>query len=173
MLLFTRTATEGVTESREDCFIMRIKVNSLEDWDIWELSETGLAKPLVHNLAHSRCLINSVAFLFCVAHINSLVHFRKIPALSKIGLLTGCCYSVTKLCPTFCNPMDCSMPGFSSVTVSQSLLKFMSIELVETSNHLILCHPLFLLPSVFLSISVFSSESGFCIRWPKYWSLGK
>ena len=147
---------------------MRIKVNSLEDWDIWELSEIGLAKPLVHDLAHSRCLINSVAILFCVAHINSSVQFRKIPALFKIVLLTGCCYSVAKLCPTFCNPMDCSMPGFSSFTVSQSLFKLMSLELVMPSNHLILCHSLFLLPSVFLSISVFSSESAFRIRWPKY-----
>ena len=51
------------------------------------------------------------------------------------------------------------------------LLKLMSIELVIPSNHLILCHPLLLLPSVFPSIRVFSSELAFLIRWPKYWSL--
>ena len=59
--------------------------------------------------------------------------------------------------------------GPLSFTVFQSLLKFMSIELVMPSNHLILCCPLLLLPSVFPSIRVFSSESTFWIRWPKYW----
>ena len=57
-----------------------------------------------------------------------------------------------------------------SLTISQRLLKLMSIELVMPSNHLVLCHPLFLLPSIFPSIRVFSSESALCIRWPKYWS---
>ena len=54
---------------------------------------------------------------------------------------------------------------------SQSLLKFMSIEWVTPSNHFILCCPLLLLPSIFPSIRVFSIESVFCIRWPKYWSF--
>ena len=58
-----------------------------------------------------------------------------------------------------------------SITNSWSLLKVMSIESVIPSNHLILCHPLLLLPSIFPSIRVFSNESGFCIRWPKYWSF--
>ena len=56
-----------------------------------------------------------------------------------------------------------------SNTNSWSLLKFMSIELVMPSNHLILCRPLLLLPSIFPSIRVFSNESVLCIRWPKYW----
>ena len=56
-------------------------------------------------------------------------------------------------------------------TISQSLLKLMSIESVMPSNHLILCRPLFLLPSIFPSIRVFSSELAFHIRCPKYWSL--
>ena len=58
-----------------------------------------------------------------------------------------------------------------SFTISQSLLKLMCIELVMPSNHLILRHPLLLLPSIFPSIRVFSSESAVCIRWPKYWSI--
>ena len=58
-----------------------------------------------------------------------------------------------------------------SITNSQSLLKFMSIESVMPSNHLILCHPLLLLPSIFPSIRVFSNKSVLCIRWPKYWSF--
>ena len=63
--------------------------------------------------------------------------------------------------------MDCSTPGFP---ISWRLLKLMSIESVMPSNHLILCCPL-LLPSVFPSIRVFSSESALHIRWPKYWSF--
>ena len=58
-----------------------------------------------------------------------------------------------------------------SYTISQSLLKLMSIESVMPSNHLILCHPLFLPPSVFPSTRVFSSESALPIRWPKFWSF--
>ena len=58
-----------------------------------------------------------------------------------------------------------------TITNSQSLLKLMSIKLVMPSNHLILCYPFLLLPSVFPSIRVFSNESVLCIRWPKYWSF--
>ena len=54
---------------------------------------------------------------------------------------------------------------------SQSLLKLVSIESVMPSNHLILCHPLLLLPSIFPSIRIFSSESVLCIRWPEYWNF--
>ena len=77
--------------------------------------------------------------------------------------------SVTQLCPTLCKPIGCSQTSLS-ITNSQSLLKLMSIKLVMPSNHLILCHPL-LLPSIFPSIRVFSNESVFGIRWPKYWSF--
>ena len=58
-----------------------------------------------------------------------------------------------------------------SFTVSQSLLKLMSIESMMPSNHLVLCHPLLLLPSIFPSISVFSKELALHISWPKYWSF--
>ena len=58
-----------------------------------------------------------------------------------------------------------------SFTISQSLLKVMSIMSMMPSNHLILCHPLLLLPSVFPSIRVSSNKSALCIRWPKYWSF--
>ena len=56
-------------------------------------------------------------------------------------------------------------------TISQSVLKLMSTELMMPSNYLTLCHPLLLLPSIFPSIRVFYSESALCIRWPKYWSF--
>ena len=77
---------------------------------------------------------------------------------------------VAQSCPTLCNPMDCSMPGFLSFTIFQSLLKPMSTELVMPSNHLILCHHL-LLPSILPSIRVFSNELALHIQWPKYWSF--
>ena len=67
--------------------------------------------------------------------------------------------------------MDCSSSGSPSFTISQSLLKFMSIELVMPSNHLILYRPLLLLPSIFPSIRIFSKELALPIRWPKYWSF--
>ena len=67
--------------------------------------------------------------------------------------------------------MDCSTPGLPVITNSQSLPKLISIESVMPSNHLILCYPLLLLPSIFPSISVFSNESALRIRWPKYWSF--
>ena len=70
-----------------------------------------------------------------------------------------------------CNPMDCSMPGLPFIANFQSLFKLTSIESVMPSNHLILCHPLFLPPSIFPSIRVFSNEASLCIRWPKYWSF--
>ena len=69
------------------------------------------------------------------------------------------------------DPKDCSMPGFPVHYNSQRLLKFVSIESVMPSNHLILCQTLLLLPSVFPSIRVFSNELALCARWPKYWSF--
>ena len=69
-----------------------------------------------------------------------------------------CCCSVAKSCPTLGNPKDCSMPGFSFLIIFQSLLKFVFSELLMPSNHLILCHPVLLLPLIFPSIRVFSSS---------------
>ena len=79
--------------------------------------------------------------------------------------------SVAQSCPTLFDPMDCSMPSFLVHHHSQSLFKLMSIKLVMPSNHLILCHPLLLLTSIFPRIKVFYNESVFHIRWPKYWSF--
>ena len=68
-------------------------------------------------------------------------------------------------------PWTVARQAFLSITNSWSLLKLMSIESVMPSKHLILCHLPLLLPSIFPSIRVFSNESVFCIRWPKYWSF--
>ena len=88
----------------------------------------------------------------------------------KIYILCICCCSFAKLCPTVCNHMDCSTPGFP---VLHYLVGFVQIHVhvsMMPSSHLILCYPL-LLPSVFPSIRVFSSELALRIRWAKYWSF--
>ena len=87
-----------------------------------------------------------------------------------------CCCSVAQSCLTLCDPMGCStsclLMKFSlSFTISWRSLRFMSIESVMSSNHLVLCHPLLLLLSIFPSIRVFSNEPALRIRWPKYWSF--
>ena len=82
-----------------------------------------------------------------------------------------CCCSVAKSFLTFCDPMDCSMPGFP---VCHSLLEFAQIHahwVSMLSKYLLVCRPQLLFPLIFPSIRVFSSESALCIRWPKYWSF--
>ena len=79
--------------------------------------------------------------------------------------------SVAQSCLTLCDLWTAACQASLPITNSQSLLKLMPIELVMPSNHLILCRPLLLLPSIFPSIRVFSSESVLYIRWPKYWSF--
>ena len=89
--------------------------------------------------------------------MNALVQFSSVQSLSHV--------------PLFVSPGTTAHQASLSITNSQSLLKLMSIELVMPSNHLILCHSLLLLTSIFLSIRVFSSESVLHDRWPKYWSF--
>ena len=72
----------------------------------------------------------------------------------------------------FVTPWTAAGQSSLSFTISQSLLKLLSIEFMMPCNHLILCHPLLLLPSVLSSIRVFSSESALLFRWPKYWASG-
>ena len=90
---------------------------------------------------------------FCIAEVVSSVQFSH------------------SVCLNLCDPMDCSMPGHPVHHQLPSLLKLMSIESVMPPNHLILCRPLLLLPSIFPSIRFFSNESALHIRWPKYWSF--
>ena len=71
----------------------------------------------------------------------------------------------------FATPWTAACQASLSITNSQSLLKFMFIESVMPSNHLLLCRPLLFLPSIFPSIRVFSNETVLCMRWPQYWSL--
>ena len=85
------------------------------------------------------------------------IQFSSVQSLSHVRL--------------FVTPWTTACQASLSITNSRSLLKLMSIELVMPSNHLILCYPLLLPPSIFPSIRVFSNESVLLIRWPKYWSF--
>ena len=91
-------------------------------------------------------------------------HFRKQSQFSSVQSLSHAWFSAT--------PWTAARQVSLSIPKSQSLLKLMSIESVRPSNHLILCCPLLLPPSIFPSIRVFSNESVLRIRWPKYWSFG-
>ena len=102
--------------------------------------------------------------------------FTLVPCLLLLNLFAlehsrSCCCSVTKSGPTLCNPMDCSMPGFPVLHYLPESLKPMFIETMMPSSYLVLCCPLFLLPSIFPSIRVCTNESVLPIRWPKYWSF--
>ena len=88
---------------------------------------------------------------------KSIFQFSSVQLLSRVQL--------------FATPWTATRQASLSITNSQSLPKLMPIESVMPSNHLILCHPLLLLPSIFPSIRVFSNESTLCIRWPKYRSF--
>ena len=79
--------------------------------------------------------------------------------------------SVAQLCLTLCDPMNRSTPGLPVHHQLPGSLKFMSVESVMPSSHLIFCCPFLLLPSIFPRIRVFSNESALRIRWPKYWSF--
>ena len=86
-----------------------------------------------------------------------IIQFSSVQSLSHVWL--------------FVTPWTAARQETLSITISWSLFKFMFIEAVMPSNHLILCCPLLLLPSIFPSIRVFSNESVLCIRWPKHWSF--
>ena len=88
---------------------------------------------------------------------------REVPQFSSVQSLSHV--------QLFATPWTAARQASLSITNFRSLLKLMSIESVMPSNHLILCHPRLLLPSIFPSIRVFSSESALYIRWPKYWSF--
>ena len=94
--------------------------------------------------------------------------FSSIPGLYSLDVR---CSSVTKSCLTLCDPRTAAHQPSLSFTISQSLLKLMSIESVMPSNHLVPCCPFLLLFSIIPSTRVFSYESALYLRWPKYWSF--
>ena len=112
----------------------------------WGMAQAGWDHPSPLKLSLHRCLMNG-----CLRSVQFS--------------------SVTQSYPTLWDPMDCSRPGSLSISNSWSLHKLMSIESVMPSNHLFLCCPLLLPPSIFSSIRVFSNKSVLHIRSPKYWSF--
>ena len=117
---------------------------------------SGMAGPLlVSYLCHPQAVTWDPLSLPCWAGIS--VQFSSVQLLSHLWL--------------FATPWTAAHQASLSITNSQSLLKLMLIESVMPSNHLILCHPLLLAPSIFPSITVFSKKSVLHIRWPNYWSF--
>ena len=96
---------------------------------------------------------------------------HQVDICKQNGMLQVQFSSVTQSCPTLCDPMDCSMPGFPCITNSRGLLKLMSIKLVMPSNHFIFRHPLSLPPWIFPCIRVFSNDSVIHIRWLRNWNF--
>ena len=106
--------------------------------------------------------------------VNQLYFNQKLYVSKPIADSCWCLFSSVQSLSCvrlFVTPWTAACQASLSTTNSQSSLRLMSIESLMPSNHLILCHPLLLLPSIFPSIRVFSNKSVLCIRWPKYWSF--
>ena len=135
----------------------------MQDWQVSTCWWQARPNKIHHNF--KILLAKSYSDIFRLApsvlYVLRTLHFPSVQ-LSSVQLLS-------RVQP-FVTPWTAAHQASLSITNSQSLLKLMSIELVAPSNCLILCHPLFLLPSIIPSIRVFSNESVLCIRWPKYWS---
>ena len=114
--------------------------------------------------------INETIFLN-TWHVVNTCNINYLFLWSRSQILSIQFSSVAQTSPTFATPWTTACQASLSITNSRSSPKPMSIESVMPSNHLILCHPLLLLPSIFPSIRVFSNESALHIRWPKYWSF--
>ena len=115
---------------------------------------------IVHGVSKSQTQLGTHApwrYIWTWGRLSPTVQFSSVQLLSCVWL--------------FATPWTVPHQASLSITNSQSFLKLMSIESVMPSNHLILCQPLLLLPSIFPSIRVFSSESVLCIRWPQYWNF--
>ena len=139
-----------------------------------DLAQQITGKPWINYLAFlnlSFCLCKMVMtlpmpwcfFFFFFPELNEIIVF--------IVLIIELFFSCSVVSYSFVIPWTAAHQASLSFTISWSLLKLMSIELVMPSNHLILCRPLLLLPSVFPTIRVFSKESTLRIRWPKFWSF--
>ena len=130
-------------------------------WSIWQLQysclenlmDRGAWQATAHGVTQSQTRLKQLSF----SHTQAHTQLSSVQSLSRIRL--------------FATPWTTAHQTFLSITNSQSLLKLLSIELVMPSNHLILCHPVLLPPSIFPSITVFSNESVLRTRWPKYWEF--
>ena len=130
--------------------------------------------PSLHNIVSILCLLSN---LLCAGHcaedfrsFNPINYFCKVDTIIICSVQFSSVQSLSHV-RLFETPWTAARQASLFITNSWSLLKLMSIKSVMPSNHLILCRPLLLFPSIFPSMSVFSNESLLCIRWPKYWSF--
>ena len=137
----------------------------------------GLWKNLFINLSFPAFFLSTLSpYLFrasVILGLNSflgLLQCLLVPLFSSRFMPNSSVQSLSHV-QLSATPWTAACQASPSITISRSLLKLMSIELVMPSNHLMLCHPLLLLPSIFPSIRVFSNESVPHIRWPKYWTF--
>ena len=148
------------------------------------LADTSFSPSSSHLQSFSKFQFSAIFYLPSIYHLSTyhlfIIYFLSIIHLSSYlsSIYLSIIYlsqfsSVQSLSRVrlFVTPGTAARQASLSITNSQSLLKLRSIESVMPSNHLILCHPLLLLLSIFPSIRVFSNESVLCIRWPKYWSF--
>ena len=122
----------------------------------------------IWNVTSNQVSLKSMAMVTSdrkVLDIKSLVSEGKLIWNLFTVIVSQICCPVAKSCLTLWPPWPAACQASLSFTTSQSLFKLMSIELMMPSNHLILCHPILLLPSIFPSIRVFSNESALCIKW--------
>ena len=130
----------------------------------------GTALPLLNSRPRSVSKLFMCDFLLKV-YVSFWVLYSSIPIISFILLLFVIVVQLLSCVWLFATPWTAGCWASLSFTIPWSVLKFMSIESVMPSNHLILCCPLLLLPSIFCSIRVFSNDSALRIRWPQHWSF--
>ena len=131
---------------------------------------------LICKMGMKKCTVAPTPDIGCkIKYSMKTLNVINVSYSHHYSFCTGDCIrfsSVTQLCLTLATPWTVARQASLSITNSWSLPKHMSIETVMPSNHLILCHhSLLFLPSIFPNIRVFTDESAFCIRWPKYWSF--
>ena len=141
-------------------------------WSVLKLMSFKLGMPSNHHNLHHPLLIPPSIFPSIKVFSKESVFPSGHQSIEvSASARTFCCCSVNQLCPTLCDRIDSACQASLSYTISQSLFKLMSIDMVMPPNNLIFCHPLLLLTSVFPSVMVFSNESDLHIRWPKYWNF--
>ena len=165
-------------------------------WEFTEASHILLLKPIaffyLFKIAHvsnwvivipshlnkyllSLCLPNNILLWRIFKHVFLWQHWvsivaRRNPSFPMWDLVTCSCLD-TQSCLTLCDPMDCNKSGFLVLHHLQGFVQTHVHWVSDVTNHLILCFPFLLLPTIFLSIKFFPNESALRIRWPKYWSF--
>ena len=195
---FTASSEHPALRKIEGCFSFRCKQSNPEGGgSVWPKKRACLFGLLVGpekagaGCLHGKSQVLKFWFCPCVIHVNkrpteSPLHVwnggcnTRLPGrLGGFRELTSAAVSAHRLVVVqslsrvllFATPSMAAPQACPPLTISQSLLRLTSIVLIMPSSHLILCHPLLLLPSIFPSIRVFSNESALHIRWPKYWSF--